>query len=269
MNEGFRETLQQVFDQKKLGNPAYSLNAFARDLDLYPSHLHDILHGKKGLSAKAAKKIAARLFDDEKERRLFVDRVMAVCSRGQSEKAQARRRLVDQHQIVHEELSAEMFNIVKDWYHFALREYVLVRGPKFKLEEAAKYLDVPVKNLKEALESMEKAGFMKRNRAGRWTTSEPIINAPVGVPGAAKKMHHLQLMEIAKQAYLKHEYERKIFLSAILAIDSSKLPLANKLVREFHESMNKLLTSDKAKRDQVYCFVTQLYSLENGGVISP
>lgn len=266
MTEDFRETLQTFFEQKKLGNPSYSLNAYARDLDLYPSHLHDILHGRKGLSAKTAKKIAGRLFDDENERRLFIDRVMAACSRAGSEKARARRRLVQQQQLVHEELSAEMFHVIKDWYHFALREYVLVQGAKFKIENAAKYLGIPARTLKDGLESMEKVGLMKRGRTGQWQASEPTTHAPIGVPSVAKKMHHLQLMSIAQRAYLNQDFNRRDFMSSILAVDSSKLPEAKKLIREFHDNMNKLLTAEKRKRDEVFCFITQLYSLEDGGV---
>lgn len=266
MGQDFRATMQQFFEQKRLTNPAYSLNAYARDLDLYPSHLHDILNGRKGLSAKTAKKIAERLFTEAGERRLFVDHVMAECSRAGADKTLAKKRLLKQLQLVHEELAAEMFQIVKDWHHAALREYARAQGAKFSVEAAAKYFSLPVKLLRDSLESMEKVGLMKRTRAGRWLPSEPTLHAPVGVPSMAKKMHHLQLMNIAQRAYLTQDFNRRDYMSSILAVDPEKIPEAKKLIREFHENMNKLLAgSPPAGRAEVFGFVTQLFSFEQGG----
>jgi len=268
MTEDFRATMQQFFEQKRLTNPAYSLNAYARDLDLYPSHLHDILNGKKGLSAKTAKKIAERLFSSNDERRLFIDHVMAECSRAGADKALAKKRLLKQLQLVHEELAAEMFQIVKDWHNAALREYVRAQGQKFSVELAAKYFSLPVKLLRDSLESMEKVGLVKRSKSGRWTASEPTAHAPVNVPSMAKKMHHLQLMNIAQRAYLTQDFHRRDYMSSILAVDPGKIPEAKKLIREFHENMNKLLTSAApAARSEVFGFVTQLFSFEHGGEI--
>jgi uncharacterized protein (TIGR02147 family) len=261
MNDGFRETLSGYYEQKKLGNPAYSMNAFARDLGLYPSHLHDILRGRKGLSAATAKRIGFKLLADPEERRMFVDQVIASCSRGGQEKDRARRRLVAKRKLVDEELNADMFAIIKDWHHSAVREYVRVHGKRFKAETAARFLGLSVKTVRESTERLLRVGLLKKKP--HLIATDPTFHAPVGVPSFAKKLHHLQLLEIARRAYLTQEFGRRDFMSSTLAIDSAKLPEAKKLIREFHANMNKLLCEKKS--DDVFAFSTQLFSLERGG----
>ena len=57
----YRLLLKSELASRTNQNPNYSLRAFARDLDLAPSRLSEVLNGKQGLSTQAAEKIAKTL----------------------------------------------------------------------------------------------------------------------------------------------------------------------------------------------------------------
>ena len=57
----FRFFLQQEFFQRQRRNPRYSLRAFARDLELSPSTLSEILNGRHRPQAATIGKICQRL----------------------------------------------------------------------------------------------------------------------------------------------------------------------------------------------------------------
>jgi uncharacterized protein (TIGR02147 family) len=67
----FRGYLRRAFLAKRAERPDFSLRAFARELDLSPSHLCEILKGGQNLSSARARVIATRLGLDERDARRF------------------------------------------------------------------------------------------------------------------------------------------------------------------------------------------------------
>lgn len=82
----YHELLLEKFEQKKKSNPAYSLRAFARYLEISVSKLSQILNRKQGLSLKSAEAISLKLNLNTEEKEWFCDSVGALHSRSQKEK---------------------------------------------------------------------------------------------------------------------------------------------------------------------------------------
>lgn len=62
----YQEVLRNHFESKRARNPAYSLRAFARDLDIDNGNLKKILSGKLSVSPKVAYKIGKHMELKEK-----------------------------------------------------------------------------------------------------------------------------------------------------------------------------------------------------------
>ena len=56
-----QKRLNEAFSETQLKNPAFSLRAFARKLDLSPSALSEILKGKRRVSKKLAQRVVTNL----------------------------------------------------------------------------------------------------------------------------------------------------------------------------------------------------------------
>lgn len=87
------EILKNEFIKRRSKNVFYSLRNFAKDIDLDPMHLSNILHNKRGLSRAKAEDIAPKLQIGYAERRKFILLVTAVSSRSKFKKNLARMGL--------------------------------------------------------------------------------------------------------------------------------------------------------------------------------
>lgn len=72
-NYRYKTTLKIEFDRRKTGNGRYSLRAFARDLELDPSGLSNVMNGNLLFSLKAAISTAIKLKLDSAHQALLED----------------------------------------------------------------------------------------------------------------------------------------------------------------------------------------------------
>lgn len=56
-----REFVSAILRRRQNRNAAYSLRAFARDLEIAPAHLSQVLNGKRRLSPDLASRLASKL----------------------------------------------------------------------------------------------------------------------------------------------------------------------------------------------------------------
>ena len=143
----YREILGVYYQQRVENNPRYSQNAFARDLDMTVSHLSSVLKGTKGLSLATATKIAKKLRMSLEERRFFTNLVLMSDARSSYERKKAKTK-VSVGNIQHKELSEAMFYVVKDWYHFALLEYLKTSKKNFSIKKASSYFKLNLNSFK-------------------------------------------------------------------------------------------------------------------------
>lgn len=72
MNATGPELIQRILSEKKLKNPAYSLRALSRDLEISQTHLSHLLMGKRKLSPHHALKIGEYLQYDDMQLLSFI-----------------------------------------------------------------------------------------------------------------------------------------------------------------------------------------------------
>lgn len=263
MKYDFVETLLNHYSVRKAANQAYSMNAFARDLTLLPSQLSEVVRRKKGLSSQSAIKVAAKLKLSKKEQIIFVESVISHCGRSPRERQLAKVRLQkEQNQGL--ELSKAEFNIIKDWLNFALLEYLKINKTAFKVASAAEYFSVSKQRVLTSLSNLESVGLITK-KGTHYLHQENTVFAPLNIPFTAKKLHHLKLLQISKGAYLNQDFDQRDYMSQIISVDSNKIKLAKKLIKDFHHNMNELLSPDSNKKRSVYVMSTQLFSLMKGG----
>jgi plasmid maintenance system antidote protein VapI len=89
----YRDFLKAELISRSRKNSMYSLRAFARDLQIHPGRLCEILSGKQGLSLGAAARLADHLQLDPGNRENFLDMVQAEHARSRAVRADARRRV--------------------------------------------------------------------------------------------------------------------------------------------------------------------------------
>lgn len=71
----YRQILHEHFQARCERNRYYSLRAFARDIEIFPSDLSKVLRGVDRLSPKACQRIARALKLDDEQTKAFIDSV--------------------------------------------------------------------------------------------------------------------------------------------------------------------------------------------------
>jgi uncharacterized protein (TIGR02147 family) len=118
---GYLEIIKDEYASRVDVNSHYSMRAFARDLEISPSRLSEVLNERGGLSSEMAYKIAVKLGLEKEEINYF--QALVERRHGRSEKIKKRAISYLQRKSVDEDfrnLSLDAFKVISDWYHFAI-----------------------------------------------------------------------------------------------------------------------------------------------------
>jgi uncharacterized protein (TIGR02147 family) len=248
-----REQLH-LFQQK---NPSYSLRAFAKKLNLSPSALSEILNGKRKVSLKMAVAIYERLganpIDMNELTKSFTknikrDSELEALEADESEK------------LNFLELSADQFNIIEKWHHFAILSLIETKDFKPNVEWMAKRINITATEVKLALERLERLGLVKCNerKTKISLTGGPLITSD-DISNQAVKRSHYEDLKFAEGVLDNVNVVDRDFTAVTIAVDSKKLPKAKKMIREFQDRLSQFLES--GDKDEVYKMTFYLYPL--------
>jgi len=127
------QILQEHLSERVANNASYSLRAFARDLEVSPQQLSNVMNGKKGLSEKMAAQLADHLGFNSQQKALFCEAARAKFARSKAQREIAKVRLAhleEQNEDVNH-LEFDLFKIISNWYHCTGRT---LEDKKFKKE---------------------------------------------------------------------------------------------------------------------------------------
>jgi uncharacterized protein (TIGR02147 family) len=212
-----RQYLRWELQLRQQRNPAYSLRAFARDLDMGPSTLCEVLSGRLGLSRGRAEKLSHRLHLSQEHRDHFLDLLEQNFGRKADSKKAARWRI---HQRIKENsshLPLSAFEVIADWYHFPILE-LLELDDKFQLpREIGRVLGLKIKTVNAALERMQGLGILVKQK-GLLKPAETMTFTADDVPSQAVRQAHTQVLSLAQKALSERENEDRDNLSVFLSI---------------------------------------------------
>lgn len=254
----YREQIAFELKRRQAVNPRYSMRSMARDLGITAAFLSGILSGKRALSVAKAAQICERLGYNPEQTSAFLSWVQA--SKAPASVLEA-RDLGDKLEHIEGRfvpVSLEQFQVVADWYHYAILELTYCPGFKPDPEWIARRLGIQAEEASRAIQRLLRTGLMKRHR-GTYVKTDSYIAGPTDRPNLAIRAYHAQLLEKAKQALQHQEVARRDITGTTISFDSRQLPLIKKEIRKFHLRMAKLL--ETSKPDQVYHLAVQFFGL--------
>ena len=255
----YQEMLLEEYESRCKRNPAYSLRAYARDLNLSPTSLSLILKGKQGLSSFKAKNISDKIGFSEPESQLFCTSVQSCHARSPRARESADVQL-RKETFSSTELSLEYFKIISDWYHFAILELTDTKGFKSEPKWIAKKLGISTLEATSAIERLLRLELLTEEK-GKLKQTTGYLATPSGIPNRSLKNFHHQLLKKADQAIADQDVKEREVASVILAMDKSDLEWAREEMKNFRRSLLKRL-SQKTTKDSLYCFSMQMFNLE-------
>lgn len=260
MQQGYREQLQRELDRRKRANPHFSLRSFARTLDVSPSFLSHVINGHKNLSLVMALKIAQKLRYSPTEADSFVDLV-------KHEMQQVVASQLPERATEGLTLQLEAFQVVSDWYHFAIKELTTTKGFKSDIKWIAKRLNIKTQEAKEAVDRLLLLGLLERDAEGTLVSTEAFINTPTNQPSRAIRNHHQQMIQKAQEALENQPVDKRDITSTTLTIRPDQIDLARREIQKFQRHLTRVLHSPEAS--EVYQLNVQFFGLTESETDQP
>jgi len=249
-----QKKLNETFAETQGKNPLFSLRAFARRLEVSPSALSEILKGKRRVSKKLALRVVDNLglptTESERLLGLFPERQM-----------KNRERAPYQSPMV--QLSRDQYQLIAEWYHFAILSLAELPGFVLQPPVIARRLNITVENAEAALERLERLGLLLRDPAGTLRPSGQAYSTPDEVMENTLRKAHVTNFELAKVSMERDSVESRDFTATTMAIDVSRLPSAKKMIREFQDRLAAYL--ENGPKSEVYKVCVQLFPISVPG----
>jgi len=254
-----REWIMNEFNEKRKKNPALSLRAFARFLQVPASRLSEILNGKRPLTIPMARKIADRLGFTPDVTRKFLNSVGTEYRR---DRVKPRKGLANglgaTVDPAYEQLSLDTFHAISDWHHFAILS--LMETKDFKSNEAwiARRLGLSVVEVNMALDRLARLGLIER-KGTRLINKYGNVATKTDISSAALRKWNSQLMEKGMNSLEDVPMHLRDITATIMAIDPNKLIEAKKIIKKFRRKLCEYL--EESNCSEVYAVCVQLVPL--------
>ncbi|MBI3542017.1 MAG: TIGR02147 family protein [Deltaproteobacteria bacterium] len=243
-----RVWLENEFARRRQANPAYSLRAFARQLELPPGRLSEILSDKRNVTRKVAEKIAERLGFDPAMREEFLGCV--------------RRGPTDLVSDEHRQLSLDAYQAISDWHHYAILSLTELDDFEYDVGWIARRLGISTVDARAAVERLLRLELAEE-RDGTLARTQAKLLAGHDVSSPALRKRHERVLRDAIEALGDAPSSARDVTSVVVATDPAKIPEAKAMIRRFRRKLCAFLESGAKK--EVYNLNVQLVPVTKKG----
>lgn len=240
-------------------NRAYSLRAFAKSLGLASGELSEILRGVRKLSLKSALKISKALGLTSRETKHLVS--MVEVEQGKSFNGEQTK--TNKTPYNEAKMSIDQFDIVSEWYHFAILNLADCMDFRWSFSWIAKKLNIKAFEVKIAIDKMINVGLIKKiahkNGEVSYKISEDFVMSTEGIPSKAIRNYHRQILLKAIDSLELQTVEERDITGIGIAIDKKDLAAIKKDISEFQDMLVEKYSKDKKER--VYQLEIALFAL--------
>ncbi len=246
-----RHLLLRELERRCQQNPKYSLRAFAKALDLNPAMLSMVISGKRNLSKKMAKKIAAKLALNPDDTSSFI--------------STAASREIFAQPIVpkYRDIALDQFATISDWYHYGILSLVETKNFKPNFQWIASRLGISVMEAKAAVERLERMELLDTT-SKRWSQIGGDIMIENEVSTAATRHFQSQMLKLIQYSLENDPPNLRDISSITMAIRPEDIHMAKEEIRKFKIHLMNLLEK-KGFAQEVYSLTVQLFPVSRNG----
>lgn len=220
-------------------NPQYSLRAFARASGISHTVLSLVLSGKRQFSKKAVQKLVEFLELNPAQAQLLLKK------NSKEQKAE------------YQDLDLDTFQVISDWYHYAILSALELPNAKFEAKWLSKALGISLTQAKLAMDRLQRLGLVEEQK-GKWKQSSKPLAVNNAQSTIATRTFHKQLLDKAKEAIDTTAFDARDMSSTTFAMHESQIPYAKKRIREFRRQLAAELEA-MAAPSAVYNLTVQIF----------
>jgi uncharacterized protein (TIGR02147 family) len=253
--ENHREFLNLELVKRAKKNSAFSQRAFAKVLGLSPGELSEILNGKRKLSVKKALHIAEKLSLNPEETLHFIN----LAKVKPQEKGSS-----PQGEKTSQKLSMDIFEVIGNWYCFAVINLSECEGFQWSKDYIAKKLGISMAEARDALQKLLKVGLIEEDEKLGFKVVSDFIIGPDQVPSSAVRKSHFDLLNKAIVALEESGHEERNITGIGLALNSDEYKSVVKDIAAFRRELVKKYGFSNKNKNKVYQLELALFELTQG-----
>ncbi len=245
MNLAFRQHLQDELLKRAKKNARFSIRAFARQLELEPSSLAQILNGKRKLTFKMCERLSLKLG-------ISPSKLVALM------KAEAPRVT---HFDRFNKINEDAFRTIADWHNFAILELTRTDGFKGNINWIARVLGITTAEAHTAVERLKRLNYLSVDTEGRWKDSlSSAVNSGNEYSTPAFREHQKQILTKAVEALENVPYDERVQSSMMLVGSRERVTEAKRRILNFIEELDEYMKNGDT-HDEVYSISVSLFPL--------
>lgn len=238
-SEGFRRLVQKEFLNRCKKNPSYSMRAYAQSLNVDQAQLSRLLRKKRRFTSEMIQRIGQSLELSPKQIKGFIEPTKSSLL---------------------EQLEEDYFDVVSDWYHFAIVE--LIKTSDFKASEQwiADRLSISTTAVRSALEKLERLGFVSIKEGSiqlekpdnDWTNFESS--------SIARRKWMKQLLLKAVDAVDEQSFQHRDMVGLTLACDPERIDEIKKRIHACWTELDQYVVNHHEPKE-VYQLAIAFFAL--------
>ncbi|MFN8944154.1 MAG: DUF4423 domain-containing protein [Pseudobdellovibrionaceae bacterium] len=236
-----RLLLRQQFQERKNRNPAYSLRAFARDLDVSVTSLSQYFSRLRDLSKTSKLSVISRLQFSPLEKEIFLEQ-------GPVDK-------IEQNQAI---VSEDLFNLIGDWVSFALLSLSKIKNQTADAKVIAKKLGVTPEEITSSLDRLQRFKLILIKN-GKLKRTQQSLSTSDDVPSEAIRKYHLSILQKAQSALQREPIDRRDFSAMTFPASLKNVQQIKKILRTTQNRIAKLAQTGDS--DDVFVISMQYFPL--------
>ena len=233
------EYLRAELERRKALLKTYSLRSFAKDLEISPSRLSEVLSARQGLSAKFAEKISAKLKLTPKEAQFWLDLILAENSNNEKVREFAAIRMSEARMNNdRSQLKADQQQIVSNWFFIAILEMTSLHDFQPNVNWISERLGMNADQVQIAIDKLFSLGLMSLETSYddevKWVAKPEVFRSFSSISREKVNQFHRQILKMHSDALGETPDSERISQAMVLAIPKNSLA-------EFELEFQKLL----------------------------
>lgn len=262
----FRLYLADFHRWRKGGDPGFSLRRFAKEIG-FSSHtlLRYILDGRRNVSKRTLLKISLALGLSGTRADFFENLVFFNQATSLKEKDHFYQKLLaaDKTRGM-KKMEARQFEVLKTWYHTAIRE--MLNLGSFNPDPAwiARTLLPPIeaRDARDSLKLLTDSGLVRRTANGYAAVNDAITTDDETMALFVRN-YHLEMLDLAKRAIDAVPPEQRDISSVCMTIREADLPMLKKQIQLMRKELRVFAAKGKQAQRVVQVNI-QLFPLSQG-----
>ena len=230
----FRDILKNEYETRKMANSSYSMRAMARDLNISPSFLVNLINGKRCLSENGAKKIANSLSLPFATKKQFLLSARIENSRRPEDRESLRRELKELNSETDRFRKSQPDELKKinSYLHFAILSALdLSNEPTSALALSKTFLE-DLSQINDILEDLVEFKYVERNSEDMFQTCVSSTETSSEAPSTDIKKIHRSSINRALSS-VDQNYQNRELSTTILSFCTEDYEEAKDMIKEF------------------------------------